>query len=151
GAGQFIVSGANATLAGSINITGSNTFSGGSANLIGNYICTNNTMTITAGTVNFNGTGVVFPLLVNFSNGTLGGSNLVTVGSLMNWTAGTMTGSGRTVISPAATLNLPGSISLVGRTLENGGTVVRTGNGSLGMDAGSVITNRAGALFDVQS
>ncbi|MBI3867393.1 MAG: hypothetical protein HY299_02595 [Verrucomicrobia bacterium] len=149
GAGQLTVSGATATLGGLVNVSGSNIFSSGTANLTGNYICTNNTLTISGGTANFDGSGTISPAVALFSNGTLGGSNLVTVGSLMNWTSGLMSGSGRTIILPAATLNLSGASGVtLSRTLENGGTVLWTGAGGIGM---GVITNRAGALFDVRN
>jgi hypothetical protein len=152
GAGHLTVSGGTASLAGLVNVSGSNTFSGGFANLTGNTICTNNTLTISGGTANFSGTGTVSPAVVLFSSGTLDGSNVVTVGSLMNWTAGTMNGSGRTIIQPGATLNLavPNAVGLTSRTLENGGTVLWTGTGLFQMST-AVITNRAGALFHAQN
>jgi len=85
--------------------------------------------------------------LVNGSS-TLSGTGAVTIASAMNWTAGTMSGAGRTIISPAATLSLanPNSIGLQ-RTLENAGTVAWTGPGLIGLLNG-VITNRAGAVFE---
>ena len=54
---------------------------------------------------------------------TLGGSGTLAIASLMNWTGGTMSGSGRTIISPGATLNVASlnGVSLTSRTLENGG------------------------------
>jgi hypothetical protein len=152
GAGQFTVSGGNSTLAGLVNVSGSNTFSGGPVTFTGNYICTNNVVTISGGTANFSGTGLVSPSFVNLNGGALGGSSTVTVNNLMSWTGGSMTGSGRTIIPAGATLNVanPGTVQLNTRTLENGGTVLWTGAGNLGL-SGGVITNRAGALFHVQS
>jgi hypothetical protein len=153
GAGQFTVSGGTANLAGLVNVSGSNTFSGGTANLTGHYICTNNVLTISAGTANFGGTGVVEPAMVTLSNGSLGGNNVVTVRSAMDWTGGAMSGSGRTIIPTGVTLNIanPGVTSLTSRTLENGGTILLTGAGGISMSSGAVITNRAGALFHVQN
>jgi len=156
GAGQFTVSGGTATLAGLVNVNGSNVFSGGTANLIGNYLCTNNTLTISGvpgGTANFNGTGAVMPAVISLSNlGTLSGSNVVTVASQMNWTGGAMSGSGRTIIPPGATLNaaLPNFGSLNTRTLENGGSVLLS-TGFLAVTGGGVITNRPGATFRVEA
>jgi hypothetical protein len=70
---------------------------------------------------------------------------------MMNWTAGTMSGSGRTVIFPNAVLNLANSnFTTLQRTLENGGAVLWTGTANLGLLNG-VITNRQGALFHVQN
>src|SRR5262249_36448692 len=108
GAGQLTVSGGTANLAGLVNI---------------------NALTISGGTANFNGTEAVSPTLVNFSNGTLGGSSVVTVLNQMNWTGGTMSGSGRTVLEPGATLNIPNpsGVLLNTRTLENSGTALWTG------------------------
>ncbi len=148
GAGNFTIGSGTATLGGLVNVTGTNRFDGGTANLTGNYICTN-TLVISGGTANFNGTGTVSPVVVTMDGGTLGGGQDVMVPVQMSWTGGTMAGSGRTIISPAAALNISSvsTISLAsGRTLDNGGTILWT-LGNFGMNA-SVITNRAGALFD---
>jgi hypothetical protein len=156
GAGEFTMSGGTVNLAGLVNVSGSNTFRGGTANLTGNYICTNNTLTISGApgdTITFSGTGLVSPAVVNFSNGTMAGSSVVTVLNQMNWTGGSMSGSGRTVIPAGATLNAGGAIgiTLTTRTLENGGTILWTGPGIFGVTSGGIITNRAGALFHVQN
>jgi len=80
----------------------------------------------------------------------LDGSGTLTIDNVMNWTGGTMTGSGRTVISPGATLNLAVATGVtLSRTLENAGTVLWTGAGSVNVDGG-ILTNDAGALFQQQ-
>lgn len=81
---------------------------------------------------------------------TLAGASTVTVSNVMNWTSGSMSGAGgRTVIAVGATLNLiSGGLSLSDRTLDNAGTVNHTGNGFF---FASVVTNRPGALWDVQA
>ncbi len=151
GVGSLQVSAGTANLAGTVNVSGTNSFSNGTANLTGNYTCVGNTLLdISGGTVNFNGSGTVSPNQVNL-NGALGGANTVTVGSVMNWTGGSMNGSGRTIIRPGATLNIAaftgyGGVYLYDRTLENAGTVV-WGGGNLGMSG--VITNDAGASFQI--
>ena len=91
--------------------------------------------------------------MVNLTGGTLGGSMVVTVGNAMSWTAGTMNGTGRTIILPGVTLAISNAspVSLTGRTLENGGTILWAGAAEFYPSAGAVITNRAGALFNVQS
>ena len=150
GAGNLTVNGGT-SLAGLVNLAGTNAFNGGTANLTGNYICTNNTLNI-FGTANFDGTGTVSPAVFNLG-GTLGGANPVTVGSLMNWTGGTMGETGRTLIASGATMNMASptyTITLTSRTLENAGTIVWTGGGSCYLN-GAVITNRPGALFDAQN
>jgi hypothetical protein len=152
GAGNLTVSGATATLAGLVNVSGTNTFSNGTANLTESYICTNNALIISGGTANFDGTGTVLPAVLNFSGGTLGGAELVTIGSVMNWSGGIMTGSGVTRIPAGVTLFITNSSVLLtgSRTLDNAGTVLWTGSASIGVFS-SVITNRAGAVFEAQS
>ena len=56
------------------------------------------------------------------------------------------------VIAPGATLNInsPSGVFLANRTLEIGGTAIWTDAGSLTLTA-TVITNRAGALFEAQN
>lgn len=151
GAGDFIVSG-NATLSGLVNPGGTHAFSAGIANLNGDYFCTNSLATISGAgtTVNFNSTSAA--AVVNFSAGTVGGSGVLNVLQTMNWSGGFMSGSGRTIIAPGATLNLMNSaaVTLNTRSLENGGTVLWTGAGSLTAGA-TVITNRPGALFEVRN
>jgi hypothetical protein len=81
----------------------------------------------------------------------LSGTGALTVNTVMNWPSGTMSGTGRTVIAPGATLNInnPSTVFLTTRTLENGGTVLWTGtNITLGT---AVITNRPGGLFQAQN
>jgi hypothetical protein len=151
GAGDLIVNGgATANLAGLVNPSGMHVFSGGIVNLNGTYICSNKPAMLSGATVNFNSTSAV--PVVNFSSGTLGGTALLTVLNEMNWSGGSMIGSGRTLIAPSATLNLinPGTVLLTTRTLENAGTVLMTGAGGLNGSAG-LITNRPGALFEVRN
>ena len=151
GAGTLIVSGGTANLAGMVNVSGTNLFSNGTANLTGNYTCIGNTeLDILGGTANFNGSGTVAPNILNL-NGSLGGGQTVTVGSVLNWSGGSMNGSGRTVIQPGAALNIAaftgyGGVYLYDRTLENAGTAV-WGGGNFGMSG--VITNDAGASFQI--
>ncbi|MEO7678330.1 MAG: hypothetical protein ABIV39_16355, partial [Verrucomicrobiota bacterium] len=86
---------------------------------------------------------------------TLDGSGRLTVSNVLNWTAGTMSGSGRTIIAPGATNyinNLSSTVFLSTRTLENAGTILWTGTDAFNLQCGgAVITNRAGALFEVRN
>ncbi len=151
GAGVLIVSGGTANFAGTVNVTATNSFSNGTANFTGNYTCVSNTLLdISGGTVNFDGTGIVAPNNLNL-NGILDGAQTVTVLNSMNWTGGTMQGSGRTFIGPQATLNIAaftgyGGVFMYDRTLENAGTMV-WGGGNFGTTG--VVTNDAGASFQI--
>jgi subtilisin family serine protease len=84
--------------------------------------------------------------------GTLSGTGTLVVSNVLNWTGGGMEGGGRTVIAPGATLNLANAeeVVLINRTLENGQTVIWTGTGDLRCYT-AVLTNRAGALWEVQN
>ncbi|HEX4262948.1 MAG TPA: LamG-like jellyroll fold domain-containing protein [Verrucomicrobiae bacterium] len=155
GAGNLIFTGGFIDLGGLVNVTGPMAITGNSptVNFSGTVFCTNNTLSIDTGAANFNGSGIVSPAVVNLTGGTLGGSMVVTVTNIMNWTSGTMNGNGRTIISSNAllTINTANAVFLDTRTLENAGTMVWSGAADFYPSAGAVITNRAGALFDVQS
>ena len=153
GAGTLIVSGGTSTLGRDRKCDRLQYFQWRvNADFTGNYTCVGDTvLDISGGTVNFDGASVVAPQVLNLY-GVLGGANTVTVGSVMNWTGGTMDGSGQTIIEPGATLNIAGftgygGVFLFDRTLENAGTVV-WGGGNLGLSG--VITNDAGASFQIQ-
>jgi hypothetical protein len=102
---------------------------------------------LNAGNVTADANLTVENLDVLSGSSTLGGGGTVTVTSLMNWTAGAMGGTGRTIITPGAVLHaaIPSQVNLVSRTLENGGTVLWT-NGTIALN-NSVVTNRPGGLF----
>ncbi len=104
---------------------------------------------IKAGTVAVNADLAIEKL--DLITGTLGGTGALTILNQMNWSGGTMSGGGRTIIPPGATLNatLASSAGLNARTLDNAGTVVWTGAGNIGF-VSAVITNRAGAMFHAQ-
>ena len=82
---------------------------------------------------------------------TLTGTGTLTINGVATWLRGRMSGSGSTVVAPGATLTLaaPDAHYLDVRTLENAGTVLWTA-GALSLST-AVITNRAGALFDVRN
>ena len=111
------------------------------------------TAVINRGTVTVTGDTTIGTL--DLSGGTLTGSGSLTVSNVMNWTAGGMSGSGRTVIAPGAKLNMANGsgvdLTLSQWTLENGGTASWTGDGQLGCGNGAVLTNRAGALWEVRN
>jgi len=155
GAGSLTFSSGTSDLGGLVNVSGPMTITGNNPTVkfSGTVFCTNNTLTIDNGAANFNGTGTVSPAVVNLTGGTLGGSMVVTVGKAMSWTAGTMNGTGLTIIPPGVALAISNAtpVSLASRTLENGGTIFWTGAAEFYPSAGAVITNRAGALFNVQS
>jgi hypothetical protein len=84
--------------------------------------------------------------------GTLSGVGTVTVAGLLNWTAGTMTGTGTTVaVGPLAISSNNDKFLDGGRHLDNAGTATWNGGGNLYLRGGSVLTNRAGASFEADN
>jgi uncharacterized repeat protein (TIGR01451 family) len=108
-------------------------------------------LTVTLGTVTFS-TPLELSQL-SFSRGTLGSSETITVSGAMNWSGGTHSGTGTTVIESGATLSIPPSpisISpfLSERSLINDGTITWTG-GNWATGAGVTVTNNG--LFQIQT
>jgi uncharacterized repeat protein (TIGR02543 family) len=91
-----------------------------------------------------------FVLGIGGQNPTLSGSGALTIHGSWVWTTGIMSGNGRTIIAPEATLTIAnlGGVSLNTRTLDNEGTALWTGAGGIVVNNG-VITNGPGALFQV--
>jgi hypothetical protein len=87
-----------------------------------------------------------------FNSPVLTGTATLTVNGAFSWTLGTLSGTGRTILGPAATLNMgnAGSLNLNSRTLENRGIILWTGAGALNVGFGAAITNAPGALIEVQ-
>jgi Divergent InlB B-repeat domain len=79
----------------------------------------------------------------------LSGSGRVTIAGSGLWIAGTMSGSGATVVLPGASLSISNvaTVFLNNRTLENAGAVSWSG-GTMAMNGG-IITNDAGAQFEL--
>jgi hypothetical protein len=107
-----------------------------------------------AGLYRINGSSVAFNADVVVANldlliATVSGAGTLTVSNLMNWTGGTMSGSGRTIVAAGAALSIPSGVSLNTRTLENGGMVLWSGVGNITFTS-AVITNRAGAVFETR-
>ena len=66
----------------------------------------------------------------------------MTVSGVLNWTAGTMSGSGKTIIASSGTLNMSGAAAKqLGRVLQNDGMASWTGTGPLQMSAGTFNNN----------
>ncbi len=104
-----------------------------------------------SGTVVSDGDLTVQNLDLVGGSGTWSGAGTLTIANAINWTAGGMRGSGRTVVPPGVTLQLGSASSVtVNRTLENGGNTFWMGTGGIIMLTG-VITNRPGALFQAQN
>src|SRR5262249_28296692 len=77
---------------------------------------------------------------LTYSSGTLNGTADQIVNGALNWTAGTMAGSGRTIVASTGSLSLSGSTHSLQRTLENDGSATWTA-GNLEMFNGTLLNN----------
>jgi YD repeat-containing protein len=88
---------------------------------------------------------------LTLDGGTLTGSGTVTVGGMLSWLFGTMSGTGQTVANGGLQLNSGfGTMTLDGRTLVNTSAATWV-SGFMAVADGAVIDNQAGATFDIQS
>ncbi len=87
--------------------------------------------------------------------GMLLGSGMLTVSNVFNWSGGGLEGGGvgRLVVAPGATLNLASTneVHQYGWTLDNAGTVLWNGSGIYRYADGAVLTNRPGAIWEIQN
>jgi uncharacterized repeat protein (TIGR01451 family) len=145
--GVTLASGRNFSGAGTMQFSGGTTVIGGS----GSYAITGLTQ-INGGTANFNLPSSTTTQL-SFSSGNLGGTGTLSVNSSGIWSGGTLANTGGQLeIGTGATLDISGtgSKTWLGYTLRNNGTVIITGTGTINHGLGAVLTNNAGATFDIQ-
>jgi hypothetical protein len=142
--GTTLRSASSVSGAGTVGVSGS--AFGGTVYVLGGYSVTNTTLT--NGTLNFGHDNSVANLTM--SGGTLTGLNDVTVTGLLNWTAGTMSGTGRTISSGVLNISGSGGKTLDTRTLNNAGLATWTGT-DLSVINRAVLNNLAGATFDAQT
>lgn len=85
-------------------------------------------------------------------SGMLTGTGDLTVEGLLNWTSGTMTGTGRTIARGGIAIDGGSSPTTIDtRTLINGGTSTWVGLGALALGNGATIENLAGAVFEIRN
>jgi PKD domain len=87
----------------------------------------------------------------NLAAGTLGGGGNLTVTGLFQWSSGRLTGSGEVNAYGGLLIEGAGIKVLDGRTINNIGAAVWSGEGQLVAGGGYVINNLPGATFDIQS
>ncbi len=136
-------------------ITGSGalTISSGIASLLGT-INSNIVNVANSATINFNGTNTAALGALNITNGTVGGSNAVTVVGPMNWLGGSLNGTGQMTASGGLTMgNGSANLNLFGWTLANNSSnATWTGSGgSITFGNNGQLINNAGATLDCTS
>ena len=147
GPGIFSVTSGTANMAGTLSVTGTNTFGGGTLNFSNTVSITGSTLNISGATVNFNGATAITPTTLNLISGTLGGTNVVTVGGAMTWNGGTFSGSGAVTANGGLTMTTGSGKTLSGRTLVNNAQAVWS-NGSFSLSGGAVVSNSSTGTFD---
>jgi len=96
---------------------------------------------------------VVLSTPVSIVGGQLGGSGNLTLNGMVDWEYGELVGSGVTTFGSNSVVNImgEGNKGIVASTINNLGTVVWTGRGSIDVSQGGVFNNLPGALFDAQA
>ena len=144
--------GGTQTLGAAAQVSGAGTigFSDGITTLAGSYAVTGTTL-INGGTANFD-TSDATTAALTVTAGTLAGAGTLTVSGAGTWTGGVMKGSGTTRIAATGTLAVDGpvGVGLDTRTLDNFGSMVFSGAGWYFAN-GAVLSNEAGATFDIRS
>jgi hypothetical protein len=125
GAGNFTMTTGLLTNNGTFNVSGTNTFTGGTAVFAGGCTLTNNTLVVNGGTVAFNGPGTVAPASLLLSQGTLQGSQAVTVSGPFVWSGGYLGSAGSTTVVTAN-----GGLTMNGFAKYLYGTLVNNGAGT---------------------
>ncbi len=138
--------GINLNTGGEIIGPGTLLISGGTANF--NTAMNLNTLNIIGGIANFNNPSTIVNLTL--SGGTLGGSGNLTIIGTCNWSSGSMTGTGTTIIQTGAVLNInEGASNYLLRTLQNDGIVnLNSSNFRYHGSEGMTITNNG--VFDIK-
>jgi uncharacterized repeat protein (TIGR01451 family) len=85
--------------------------------------------------------------------GTLAGPSILTITGSFEWTGGTMSGSGTTMLSSTANGTISGTTDrfLSTRTLTNSGTIAWSGTGRFWTNQGAVFDNTSTGAFDIQT
>ena len=141
------------TLVASAFITGAGSveFSAGTVSMAGRYNLGGTTL-VTGGTAQFNSNAVTGNTLL--SAGTLSGDAIFTTTVAFNWTGGTMSGAGITVIPAGGQLHIGGVNAtkvLMNRTINNNGSayVDGTGTGTLYLGSGAAFNNNG--YFEIRN
>ncbi len=144
---QFLAGNYSLTTTSELNGDGFISFAGATVSVLGSFDV--HTTNILGGLVTVNHDATV--TVMSVSNGTLAGTGTLEVDQL-NWTGGTMSDTGSMNVLNNLVLNGSALKSLVnGRALESASAGVWSGAGNFLIGTGAKFTNRAGALFLIQS
>src|SRR4029078_9150827 len=81
---------------------------------------------------------------------TLGGGGALTVDGKLEWTAGTITGTGMCLINGMLSIDGTSTKTLSGRTIDVHGTAQWKSTGTLNLSSGGRVHNAATGSFDIQ-
>jgi hypothetical protein len=159
--GTLVLSGTGTqlNLSGSLYVSGNASAAGGTGTLTvnsGTTVAIANRLELWSSTATVNNNGSITVGQLQMAGGTLTGSGNLTATGASTWSAGSMDGTGKTIVSSGGTLAIDNGSSIVYlyRVLENNGTIAWTGTGYVLGYKPSVtgtINNKAGATFDAQN
>jgi hypothetical protein len=153
GSGMVVFAGGTTTVAGTYNLSGATSVTGGTANFTSPVTSLGSSLTVSLGTANLSGGGAITVAAVTLSGGTLTGSDNLTVSTTMNWTGGTLSGTGSTLIGISGALTIAGAAdkTLDGRTLNLAGTTTWTDTGNIVLANGATLNNQGSGGFTIQN
>jgi hypothetical protein len=107
-------------------------------------------LVISGGSLSFTTASTVGGTLT-VSAGTLGGAGGLTVSGLVTWSGGTLTGAGHLAANGGMSIDGTASLTLTGKTIDNGGTANRTaGTGLISASNGAVFNNLSTGTLNLQ-
>jgi hypothetical protein len=148
GAGNFTMTSGLLTNYGTLTVSGTNTFKSGTAVFAGGCTLTN-TLIVNGGTVEFDGPGTVAPASLLLSQGTLQGTQAVTVAGPFVWSGGFLGSAGSpTVITANGGLTMAGTAKFLYATLINNNAAIWT-EGLVYCYAAAMFSNTPAATLDL--
>jgi hypothetical protein len=147
------------TFSGSYNVTGdTQVFVNTTFDATSSITSLGSALTVSGGTATFNSGDAISLQTLTQSTGGIAGSDSITVlgdgnsGTTdLNWTGGTMSGTGTTTVSAGATVALSSSTAkTLSRPLVLSGSATQTGTGNLQFFGGTLTVSASG-VYDIQS
>ena len=151
GTGTSQFSRGTTNLDGTLYDVGGTSVSGGTANFpaSANVVDIGTELSIAGGRANFSSGESLFTDTFTLINGTLAGSDTLTVSGETAWTGGDMFGTGETITNGLLSLTVNGGQELNQRTLTVNGDAVMDGSSVIFINDDATIVNNS--LFDIQS
>jgi fibronectin-binding autotransporter adhesin len=108
-------------------------------------VTSNGTLELSGGTLSLSAASTLNAF--KLGGGTLAGSGAVTVGGVLTWTAGTLSGTGKVEANGGMQISGTGGHTLTGLTLDNAAEADWTGTGGISLGANATLNNLSTGTF----